>query len=143
MKFTPLAVEDTPTNYLLSAGTYPVQVLDAEEGVSKAGNPQIKLKLRVQGDGQSITVFDYLGATSKKLRNFCQNMQLLEKYKQGEISDLDCANKRGYAEVKIEKNETYGDQNKIAFYVSKPKSTSDTQANAKVDNSFLDEDVPF
>jgi hypothetical protein len=136
MKFTPLELENVNTNYLLPTGEYDVKVIDADDGLSKAGNPQIKLKLKVSGDGQSVTVFDYLGATSKKLRNFCQNMGLEEKYKSGEVTDIDCLNKTGRASVKIERSDTYGEQNKIAFYVASGSTES------KKDD-FQDSDIPF
>jgi len=137
MKFTPLDIKkDAPANYLLPAGDYEVEVVDAEEGVSKAGNAQIKLKLRIIADGMSVTTFDYLGATSKKLRNFCLSMGLQEKYEHGEITDLDCANKRGHASVKVERSEEYGDKNKVAFYIDKPEPKKPAE-------DFTNDDVPF
>lgn len=139
MKFKPLSESETTTNYLLPEGNYEVRVEDAQEGVSKAGNPQIKLKLKVIGEHKTITVFDYLGSTSKKLRNFCQNMDLLDKYMNGEITDDDCCYKTGYAKVKVERNAQYGDQNKIAFYLAK----TETNTTAKENDDFINDDVPF
>jgi len=123
MKFTPLAPAEDQAPYLFPEGFYEVRVEDANETTVKngqnAGKPQIQLKLKVIGDGQTTTVYDYLRSDGKKLRNFCSHAGLEDKYQNGEILDADCMYKKLHASVKVENNEKYGDQNKIAFYVSK------------------------
>lgn len=115
MRFDPKEA-DRPLN---ACGPFDFEVMRAEEKISKAGNPYIKLMLRIQDcQGQTGTVFDNL-ATAWKIKNFCETTGLLEKFNIGEITAQDCEKRRGKGTLGIEKSMEHGDKNIVSSYTKK------------------------
>lgn len=153
LEFTPMT-EDEIINEkrkadearLLQAGTYPFEVMDAKEMNSRAGDPMIKLVLKVWDDaGREHTVFDYLlfvGNFKFKMRHFFEGTGAIDKFNSGRISDLDCLNKSGKCEIISQKDKSgkYPDSNWVKDYVKVPseivKPTSDI-------DSLLNDDIPY
>lgn len=137
MKFEPL---DKNGRKLFSAGIYDFEVMEATETKSSSGNEMIKLRLKINdGYGGNITVFDHLvSATAsmcrQHIKGFAHATGLDGKYEKGEIYDTDCLGKSGKCELTIERNEAYGDRNKIEKYISKHRNS---------EHEIVDDDVPF
>ena len=130
MKFTPKSEKEiNEANLLPDKTKASFEVLAAEDQVSGKGNDMIKLKVAIFLNGEQKTIlFDYLlEAMAFKLRHFCQNTGLIEKYETGELTAADCMGKIGGCLIGIQKDKTgaYPDKNVIKDYIE------------------TDEDIPF
>jgi len=147
MKFTPKTDEEIKNEGLLDTGIYKYHILNAEDTVSKAGNQMIKLTIEVfDKNNQARILYDYLiESFSSKLINFCEFNNLMVKYNEGEIKDIDCKGKSGKLEIGIEKGRTkpdgseYPNRNIIKKYLKE----EDIKNKSETDKSFPDEDLPF
>lgn len=164
MKFIPKTEEELARESLLEAGTYPFEVLNASDEISKAGNEMIKIKVNVFGNnGEQVHVFDYLmEKMAFKLRHFAESAGLLADYNRGELSAISCVGRGGYVKVEIEAQAGYAPRNVVKDYVVKeqlapsaiparstpsvprnPRHTASMQAQAPIAAGDLDDDIPF
>jgi len=140
---------------LLKPGIYDFEVMRAEEATSRAGNPMIKIKLRIFHDGGELHVYDYLVSTNEaKLASFCDSIGKAEEYDAGAINTDSLEKCSGRAKIGIEDERPKDDgegnwpaKNKVKDYlpksekeggrkVEKPKPTK-AEAEAEA------EDLPF
>lgn len=126
MNFTPKTEEELARESLLSAGTYPFEVLEAIEQVSKKGNEMIKLKLNVFGQsGEQVHVYDYLlESMAFKLRHFAEAAGLLRDYEAGKLDAQACVGKNGFVKLEIEEQLGYVPRNTVKDYAKPDASLS-------------------
>lgn len=124
MKFVPKTADEIAMDGLLKEGKYPFKVIEAEETTSKkSGAPMLKLKLLVYGEGnRQATVFDYLmESVADRLYKFCLAVGLSDKYDAGELEAYDCADREGWAHIKIQPaKDGYEPKNIIGYYCQEP-----------------------
>jgi len=150
------AVNTSENMNLLIPGIYDFIVLDATNEVSKKGNEMIKLILRIKNDDKTYNIFDYLVATEAaafKIKQFAQCVGLENELTKGKISNTDCFEKTGTAEITIKSDETgqYPDKNVVKRYIFSRKenalreSIKQTEAMYKTNQStsFIDDELPF
>lgn len=135
-QYDPKSVVET-----IPAGTYDAVVKKAEDQVSKSGNDMIKLILTVYTPaGIPVDVFDYLvfqNSMLYKVKHFCDSAGL--NFDKGELEAGDCVDKNVRVKLKVESDDEYGDQNKVADYVKRNgPSPAPTAAKPK-----KDEEIPF
>lgn len=148
MKFKPKSAEQIKQEekerkeaFLWPVGEYSFEILEAEEGLSNAGNQQIKAKVKLfKDDGKSQTVYDYLqpeGAMAHKLRHLSEASGLLTEYETGEIEDYQLVGKTGICKVGINKDKTgqYPDRNGIVDYLVSPSKAAP--------KAVEDDEIPF
>ncbi|MDT8333030.1 DUF669 domain-containing protein [Roseomonas gilardii] len=147
MRFTPKSSEELNTSDLFKAGDYEFEIASADAATSKAGNEMIKLRVKIYDDaGKSVSVFDYLMESAMwKLHNACKAVGLDAEYDSGDLDPSDFVGKTGRCKVVVEKNEQYGDQNKIRDYLPPEKSTPGRGAkpSPKPAMAGIDDDIPF
>lgn len=152
----PLTKDALKAGDLIPPGIYPFEVLDASECYSKAGDEQIKLKIRIffMNSSSSRIMFDYLTEKMKfKLGHFFEAVGLYDEYNSGTINAMDCIGKSGELKIIINKGKDgYPDQSSVIDYI-----LSDAQQAAKqerkvaaaksagvVDNAPpFDDEIPF
>ncbi len=125
MKFKPMSEEEIESILLLPEGIYPFEVIESVSDISKAGNDQIKIKLKVD-DGVNAPrfVYDYLNSgMMRKLLHFAKCTALLEKYEKGELFASDCIHQRGHVEIIVKPKQLKPDgsyhsaQNAVKDYI--------------------------
>lgn len=127
MQITPKTPEEIAMDGLLPAGTYPFEVIDAEEKTSKSGNQMIVLKTRVFHGERTQFIDDYLlEKIAHKLRHAVLQLVSEEAYNSGMFSADQFRNKNGWAKVGIQKDKTgaYPPKNVILDYVEKPDASA-------------------
>lgn len=135
MDFTPKSEKELSEMNLWPVGTYTFQVIEegkfyqnifrTEDTTSKAGNPMMRLVLRVYNDeGKFITVMDHLlESAARKLKYAALACGLEEEYNRGRLLASDFIGKSGYLELKISKGQPdnnggmYSDKNEVNTYV--------------------------
>lgn len=123
----------------LAAGPADFTVMSAKEKTSKKGNDMIELQLAVwDKNGLQGTVFDYLVNNAQfKIKGFWESVGLAEQYETGVFDCQKAIDTGGKLEIKIEKNEQYGDQPRVKYYLSRDETP-------KTDEPFTpDMDDPF
>lgn len=148
MKFAPKTKDEIAQDGLLPKGNYPFEVVGAEDTQSKkSGKDMIALNLRFFGtDGRPLFVKDYLlEAMAAKLRGFCEEVGVLDKYEAGTLCAEDCEGKAGYATLKIEQQEGFDAKNAVSRY-GKPKVKDEDAANTALATASKpkdpDDDLP-
>ena len=151
MRFKPQSEQEIQAMSLIEAGTYPFEVLEAEDTKSKSGNEMIKVKLKLWDNaGRERVVFDYLlEAMSYKLRHFCEATSLLDKYETGDLQASSLIGRGGKLELETELGKAkpdgsgnYPDKNRVADYVKSDGAVSKPVAKAG-EPDFIDDDLPF
>lgn len=151
MRFKPQTEQEIQAMSLIEAGTYPFEVLEAEDTKSKSGNEMIKVKLRIWDNmGRERMVFDYLlEAMAFKLRHFCDATGLLDKYEAGSLQASDLLSRNGKLELEVEVGKAkpdgsgnYPDKNRVGDYVKSDGAVSKPVAKAG-EPDFIDDDLPF
>lgn len=141
MQFTPKSEEElnSPT---YPSGEYGFRVIEAEETVSKAGNPMIKVKLEIQkGHLSPLYINDYLLTESHfKLYSFCKSIGKKELYESGRISPFDLKEKSGHAKFDFEE---YNGKKylKAKAYIAKENQTA--SGVVVHEDDALDDEIPF
>lgn len=140
MQFTPKTEKEIAMEGLLDEGTYPFEVVEAKDEVSKKGNEMIAIKLKVFGpNGEEHFLRDWImEKVSYKLRHFCEVTGLLPKYEKGSLDALECVGVSGYCVVAIKDNKDFGPQNQIKDYVLTPESSEKAKSLTEGDD-----DIPF
>ncbi len=145
MDFSPKTEKEIQESMLLPAANYDFDVLNAEDLISKSGNPMIKLTIGVYVDGMVRNrIFDYLlPAMEAKLRHFCDTVGLLAKYQAGTLEAADCVGRSGMAKIAIDPEKNgYPAKNVVRDYVcrpAKPLGAPNIQTPSPVDEG----DIPF
>ena len=121
MRFQPLSKEELDKQKgLLNPGDADFEIMSAEETKSKAGNPMLKLQLRVwDSNSKEGVVFDYLTPNAQwKIRNFLESIDKLRLYGQGEVNPMDLEYSSGKCVLYIHKDKSgqYGDTIKVKDY---------------------------
>jgi hypothetical protein len=139
--FTPQSEDQLKRSFEpLPEGDYDFEVLAAEEALSSKGSDMIKLKVKAFSGSVETNIFDYLVFTEKsqwKIYSFCKAVGLAEKFKAGEITDLDCQGRTGRAHIKVDKSEGYDDKNVIGYYIEAKAPGKPLSKDEK------DDDIPF
>ena len=107
---------------VLPEGTYDFSVMAGEDKFSQANNEMWKITIKIfDGQGGHIQIFDYLVKTEKayfKISQFCKATGLHDRLKAGdEISAKELKGLSGQLKLAIEKDDTYGEQNRVKGYV--------------------------
>ena len=143
MKFKPNSAEEIQRAQLIEPGEYDFEVIDATEEVSKAGNPMIKLRLKIYVDDSERTIFDYLmEAVEFKLRHFCEAVGILDVYEAGDLLPVHCTARAGKVLIGIRKDKSgqYPDQNTVKDYVVNEESEPVSKLSSP---NFTNDEIPF
>lgn len=161
MNFTPKSEDEIQRENLLPEGAYPFKVIKAEASKSKKGNDMIAIQIRVfADDGSQSTVFDYLlEAMAFKLRHFCEEVGLLDKYEAGTLEPEDCEQREGMVQLEIQEADgAYRAKNNVVDYgagddapskpvpPARPPARTPAQRPATPKDPDLDvapDDIPF
>jgi hypothetical protein len=145
MEFKPKTEQEVREAGLVPAGEYDFDVLDAEDTLSKARNPMIKVNIGLYVDGQvKNRVFDYLlPAMEAKLRHFCDTVGLLSQYESGRLEAADCVGRSGRAKIGIAPaKDSYAAKNEVKDYVCRPAKPLGGGVEVKSNNPD-DSEIPF
>ena len=151
MRIVPKSQEEIDLEGLLEKGVYDFEVLKAEDKLSKKGNEMIHIKLKVfHGEGFQF-VDDYLmEAMSYKLRHFCDETGLIDRYESGELNAADCIGRTGKVKIDIEPAGEFPAKNIVKDYGEKKKADPSAKGplmnsppKNKVENDDPDQDIPF
>lgn len=148
MNFKPKTEKEIIEAGLMPKGTYPFEVIDAEDGVSKKGNEMIVATLRIfTPDDKTRVLTAYLmEAMAAQLFHFCTYCGLAAEYGAGTLTAALCVGKTGYVDINIKEDKTgqYPPQNVIKDFVRPPalKPSSAPHPAAAV-SEMDDKDVPF
>ncbi len=106
-----------------SRGNYDFEVVSAEDSTSKNGNDMIVVELLVfDQHGNKKKIKDWLvEAMPVKLKHMCEATGLHSEYDEGNFTSDDLLGRTGKVTLAIEKNEQYGDRNKVYDYVPAPR----------------------
>lgn len=123
MEFNP---KDADTAGCLEPGVYDFTVKKAEDTQSKSGNEMVALWLTVmRDDGVAVEVRDWLLPNDRgiiKIKKFCESVGLADRFAAGQFSADDCNGRSGFVRLKIEQDDDYGPQNRVAGYTGSPHS---------------------
>ena len=144
MRFAPKTEEQLNEENLIPAGNYPFEVVIAEEKQSKAGNDMIALKLRVYHGERALCVNDWLmESMGFKLRHFCEETGLLDKYEAGTLRADDCDGKSGFVTLKVEpKKGDFAAKNAVKDYCKAKEEDKANAALASASTKDPDDDLP-
>lgn len=148
MRFDPKSESDIQESSLLPEGEYDFTITGAEEKTSKAGNDMIALSLNVfDEEGRTHKVRDWLLAGDKgarKLRGFCEAVNLLAEYDGGEVTAEMMPEQSGRVKIKINPAGDYPASNGVVYYI-RPKSDGPKKFGAPPRKlaPALDDDLPF
>lgn len=144
MEFEPKTEQEVAEGALAPAAEYDFDVLDAEDTVSKSGNPMIKVNIGLYINGVvKNRVFDYLlPAMEAKLRHFCDTVGLLSQYEAGTLEAADCIGRSGRVKIVIDPAKgSYPAKNSVKDYVcraAKPLAAQQSEPDV-VD----EQEIPF
>lgn len=150
MRVTPKSdeeIEKEQEKFRPLKGVFDFEVIEASEGISKAGNDMIKLTLGVwRPDGSQLFVYDYLlDAMAFKVKHFCEAVGLTDRYEAGDLVAFDCKGKGGRVELKIEKDDKGNDKSVVKDYVKREISANGKQPPAGLldEGKPLNDEIPF
>jgi hypothetical protein len=138
---------------LLQPGVYDFEVFGAECGPSKAGNPQITLKIKVwDKNGKIHTVLDWLGAKPNmiwKTLHFCKAVGLEKEYLNKTFNEDLCLDKSGKLVIIIQPLSTdkdgrvYPEANRVKDYIYDGSQSNSKVESSSSKDSFIDDSLPF
>lgn len=149
MKFIPLTNEQidaiSPT---FEPGLNEFIVKDAIQKTSKAGNEMIELKLEVSDNkDHTALIYDYIVSKDNcmwKLKNFCEQVGLIENYNIGFIEPSDCLNKTGTCITRYRKATTeFSERLIIKEYCKKDNDSLPTKTESNGSSVIIDDSIPF
>jgi hypothetical protein len=119
MRFNPSTEDEIEARAVWARGVYPFRIVDAEEGVSAAGNEMIEVKIEItKRDGQRRIIRDYLLAKRPaKLLHAATVCGLIEKYEAGEVDAEDFIGKSGNLKLGIQTSKQWPTKNVVSDYV--------------------------
>ena len=145
LQFTPRTEKEIAESGLMPKGTYPFEVIDAKEDVSKKGNAMIVATLRIfTPDGKTRQLNAYLmAAMEAQLFHFCTYCGLAAEYVSCTLTADKCIGKTGYVDIVIKEDKTgqYPPQNQIKDYARPPALKPGAAPHPAASDSG--EDVPF
>ena len=132
---------------ILLPGVYDFEVLEANDRISKKGNPMLELLLNIaeytpEGSLKNYWVRDYiLSDNQPRLFELCEAINMLGDYERGVLDPVDLQGKCGRAEIIIRKDKEgqYPDQNSVKKYIAKKFESQEPSKQAQ----SLDDDIPF
>lgn len=128
----------------LPPGSYPFDVMSADDTTSKSGNEMIALKLQVHGEDHSVYVNDWLlEKVRNRLVHFCETTGLDHKYVAGELVAADCVGKSGTVIIDIEEQPGFKPKNKVRDYEGKTEAQVIPRKAAAAAATPDDDTVPF
>lgn len=150
MRFVPKTEEECSN--LLVEGTYPFEILEAEDTQSKAGNDMLKLKLGIDdGNGSQHGIIDYLvEAVAFKLRHLADTVGLLKEYERGELKADMLVGRAGQCKIVVTPaKDNFAAKNSVRDYVKRgqkevitPKVEAVKNGNTKARDN-MDDEIPF
>lgn len=151
MKFKVLSEEELADKMgNLSPGKSDFQIFEAEDKVSKAGNPMLALNLKVwDQNGREGRVFDYITANAQwKLKKMLEAVGMEKEYEQGEVDPNQLMGKSGQLTLVMTKDPERGDRLNVKNYLPhsiKKEAQSETILQQKSDTDLpnFDEDLSF
>lgn len=153
MRFTPKTEQEIQSINLLQDGLYNYEVIFQQEGISNAGNPQIKIKLKVfNHDGKEKIVDGYLNEKFPKiLKHYCDVNGKSNYYDSGNLPGQEClGDNGGLVHITIDKGKPipddlngkcFPDRNVIKDFVE--NSNQQTNFNPKKEEQIFNDDIPF
>lgn len=146
MKFQPKTEKEIAEEGLIPAGTIcDFEVLEAEEKVSKAGNPMVALQLKVwRPNGQTTLVRDWLLLDQMwKLHAFCASVGKLAEYEAGEIDAFELKGCTGRAKIGVKPaTDQYPAGNSVQGYIKAEGAAAPAPKKATA-MANMDDDIPF
>lgn len=134
---------------VLEAGEYDGTIESAEHQTSKAGNPMVKMGVRVYSGEGDIVLYDYLVsglATTWKIAAFASAMGKSREFEVGQFDPLDLIGTNVRVRLVVKKSPEYGDKNQIAGYslsnLSKPKTAPAAKPSQPAKASKPTADIP-
>lgn len=126
----------------LKPGDYRVRIKEAEEKISRAGNPMLKITLEVSGSSSLLwyyIVFDSSNTsmTNQKLGTFWNAFGI----QQGNLDEKTYAGKVGGVRVKIENDSQYGER-AVIHYLLKPSQTENLPAWTEPPKNVSNQSAP-
>lgn len=133
---------------LLPDGLYPFSVKSAELHHSEQGNVSFKVTLLVYyaEKNEKRYVTDYLSTSEVmmfKLKHFCESIGIENKYKEGNISGIDCIDREGVVKIGTQKGGAkkdgtgfYNDKNVVKDYCL-------SSASSKPLNKEFNDEISF
>lgn len=149
MKFEPMSEIQLKSLNLIPEGEYQFEVVDANDTISKSGNEQIKLVLKIwDNDGKVRVIYDYLVPLTKmlyKVKHFCDSSGMSEKYEDGTLTSDDCIGRSGRLRlgIQVDKAGVYPDKNNVVDYVTEDKAPSMIPPAVIAKPLEFNDDVPF
>lgn len=148
--FPVLSDEEMQNLTLAEEGIYDFQVNKASEEVSKAGNNQIKLTLKIwDKQGKERIIYDYLVGTTNwafKIKHFCKSIGL--DYNCGSFEPWQCEGKSGKCEIVIKSGDKkpdgtfYHSKNAVKDYVTFEENVKKVEMTPDLED-FKDDRIPF
>jgi hypothetical protein len=122
--------------------TYEARVVEAEERISKKGNPYISLRFEVTlGNGKLIPQFDsIMPAFYPKLKSFCEAAGLTDKMSSRTLEDFHCVGR--LVKVVISKQQNDNGYYEIADYKPCGNAGDDPVMNAVKNFEIPADDTP-
>lgn len=151
MQYEPKSEEQLNKERCIPEGTYPFEVVESRDRVSKSGKEMIEIKMKVYDDEhRSHLVYDYFlsGIMEFKLRHFCVTTNMLDRYEGGSLGAEDCIGRSGMIIISHSKDKE--DPDKI-WVKAKDYEKSESAISKKPainvseegDPGILDDDIPF
>lgn len=135
MRYTAYSEEQIKSMSLLEAGTYTFEVVEVSETdqhknslIDKDGYDYARLKLKIVGLTHPFHINTILGANPKiayKLRGFCETVDLLSSYEEGNLDLRTAIKRRGLAKIVVRKSRPRPDggewpaQNEVSSFVQR------------------------
>jgi|2_EtaG_2_1085320.scaffolds.fasta_scaffold71508_3 hypothetical protein len=119
---------------LLKPGKAQFEIIEADEGVTKKGDPKISLKIHLwdSNNDTCLTFENLTSAMNWKIKHLMESIGRGDKFQNGTDDFFTWIGKKGECEIYVEKSEQYGDRVKIKDYIKSEK-----------EDKFIDDDVPF
>ena len=140
----PKSEQEIALEGLLPKGIYDADIIEAEDSISKKGNPMLRLNVKVYNpSGGCILIYDYLmESVAHKLRHFAFSVGLGEGYENGVLDPVECIGKPCKVIVNIDdKDKAYPPKNVIRdYYVTESESGT---AKKTLNPEHNGDDIPF
>ncbi len=123
---------------LLENGEYDFEVIYAMEGVTKASEDKIDLRLQIYNENRKFLVFDVVSlGRLEHFRNFCESIGISDSFEKREVNPGECY-RSGKALIGTEKakSDLYKDKNYVVEYRVGAETLIST-------DSVVDDDIPF
>lgn len=145
MTYVPKSEEQLAKEGLFPEGIYDFEVVDTNDAPSKKGNDMFTLTLRVFGDEEIRTVFDYIVPNSnfgeRKLRRAAVACGLIDVYTSGELKHYTFMGATGKAKLKQQDGtDGFMPKNVVADYL--PRDDAHV-ADPRPARDIINDEIPF